>query len=261
MSLQVRPARSADAPELAELLNAIIARGGTTALQNPFTPARLDETYLTGPDVLSCVVAVDSDSGRLEGFQTLIREAHLPEGWGDIGTFSRVGGTQKGVGSALFAATLEKAAALGLAGINAQIRADNAGGLAFYGKMGFEDYQVDRAVPLQDGRPVDRINKRYALNDEMAKSRAGLASLKSRGGPAIAAHEHCKRHRAEIEASDLVGCFYCCETYPPPLIDEWTDEGSSAICPKCGIDSVIGTASGYPAGDRNFLKQMNAIWF
>jgi L-amino acid N-acyltransferase YncA len=163
MSIAVRPAASADAPELAELLNGIIARGGTTALQTAFTPERLDRTYLTGPDVLSCVVAVDGESGRLEGFQTLIREAHLPEGWGDIGTFTRVGGTQKGIGSALFAATRECARALGLAGMNAEIRADNEGGLAFYGKMGFQDHDVARAVPLKDGRPVDRIHKRYPL--------------------------------------------------------------------------------------------------
>lgn len=164
MSLEIRPATSADAPALAELLNGIIARGGTTALERPFTAERLDLTYLTGPDVLSCVVAVDTASGRLEGFQTLIREAHLPEGWGDIGTFSRVGGTQRGIGSALFAATRERARALGLAGLNAEIRADNEGGLAFYGKMGFQDHDVARAVPLQDATPVDRIHKRYNLN-------------------------------------------------------------------------------------------------
>jgi L-amino acid N-acyltransferase YncA len=164
MALTVRPVTSADAPELAELLNAIIARGGTTALEQSFTPEQLDETYLTGPEVISCVVAVDAESGRLEGFQTLIREDDIPEDWGDIGTFTRVDGIQKGVGSALFAATRERARALGLAGLNATIRADNSGGLTFYGKMGFEDYGVERAVPLKDGTPIDRIRKRYLLN-------------------------------------------------------------------------------------------------
>lgn len=174
MSIAIRPVTSADAPELAELLNGIIARGGTTALQKPFTPGPLDETYLTGPDVLSCFVAVDGASGQLEGFQTLIREAHLPADWGDIGTFSRVGGTQRGVGSALFAATSERARALGLSGLNATIRADNEGGLAFYGKLGFQDHDVDRAIPLGDGTPVDRINKRYSLlQDSVPERRVG----------------------------------------------------------------------------------------
>jgi len=164
VSLRVRPVTSADAPELAELLNAIIARGGTTALEQPFTPERLDETYLTGPKVLSCVVALDSDSGRIEGFQALTREPYIPDDWGDIGTFTRVHGIQRGVGSALFAATRDRARALGLAAINAKIRADNTGGLTFYGKLGFEDYKVDRAIPLGDGKPIDRINKRYVLD-------------------------------------------------------------------------------------------------
>lgn len=261
MSIAVRPVTAADAPELAALINAIIARGGTTALERAFTPERLDETYLTGPDVLSCMVAVDRETGRLEGFQTLIREAHLPEGWGDIGTFSRVGGTQRGVGSALFAATRERARALGLAGLNATIRADNEGGLAFYGKMGFQDHDVDRAVPLGDGRPVDRINKRYPLDDKMAEVRDALARIRSQSGPAIEAHERCSKHRAEIEASQVAGCFYCCETYPPSAIDEWVDDDETAMCPKCGIDSVIGDSSGFPAGSRDFLKHMNSVWF
>jgi L-amino acid N-acyltransferase YncA len=163
MAVEVRPVREADAADLAELLNEIIARGGTTALEEPFTPASLAETYLTGPDVISCMVAVDRASGRLLGFQTLIREDHLPEDVGDIGTFARVGGTQRGVGTALFAATRAAADAKGLSAINATIRADNTGGLAFYGRMGFIDHSVRPAIPLKDGRPVDRINKRYSL--------------------------------------------------------------------------------------------------
>ena len=152
-----------DARELAELLNAIIAQGGTTALEDPFTPERLAEAYLVGPAVLCCFVAIDRATGRLEGFQTLGRYPGLPYDVGDIGTFARIDGKQRGVGSALFAATRERALRLGLTAINATIRADNVGGLAFYGKMGFEDHSVTPAVPLREGRPVDRVNKRFRL--------------------------------------------------------------------------------------------------
>jgi len=162
--LEVRPVTSDDAPELTELLNAVITRGGTTALEQPFTPEQLDATYLTGPKVLSCVVAAGSETGRLEGFQTLTKEPYVPDDWGDIGTFTRIDGIQRGVGSALFAATRDRARALGLAAINAKIRADNAGGLTFYSKLGFEDYRADRAIPLADGTPMDRLHKRYMLN-------------------------------------------------------------------------------------------------
>lgn len=163
MDVEVRAARREDAAGLAELLNGVIARGGTTALEEPFTPERLDATYLTGPEVICCVVAVDPASGRHEGFQTLGRYPGLPDGYGDIGTFARVGGTQRGVGRALFAATQAEARRLGLAGINATIRADNTGGLQFYSRLGFVDHSVRQALPLKDGTVVDRISKRYAL--------------------------------------------------------------------------------------------------
>jgi L-amino acid N-acyltransferase YncA len=161
--IDIRDATPDDAPELAELLNAIIARGGTTALEEPFTPERLAEAYLIGSSVLCCFVAVDRETGRLEGFQTLGRYPELPDDIGDIGTFARIDGKQRGVGSALFAATAERASQLGLSAINATIRADNVGGLTFYGKMGFEDHSVAHGVPLKDGRLVDRVSKRFIL--------------------------------------------------------------------------------------------------
>lgn len=162
-AVEIREATAGDAAELAELLNAIIAAGGTTALETPYTPERLADRYLVGETVLCCFVAVDRETGRLEGFQTLGREDGLPEEIGDIGTFARIDGKQRGVGSALFAATRERARQLGLTAINATIRADNTGGLTFYGKQGFRDHSVTPAVPLKDGRPVDRVNKRYSL--------------------------------------------------------------------------------------------------
>jgi len=169
----VRPVRSTDAAEAADLLNAIIARGGTTALETPYSPEHLADVYLTGPNVLCCFAALDGETGRIEGFQTLCRDRDLGPDWGDIGTFSRVGGTQRGVGTAMFAATRARAVDLGLTGINATIRADNEGGLAFYSKMGFADYKVDRAIPLKDGTPVDRISKRYVLHAGQDRLRSG----------------------------------------------------------------------------------------
>jgi L-amino acid N-acyltransferase YncA len=163
VSLTIRPFQPDDAPELTELLNAIIARGGTTALQEAFTPQQLAETYLDGPNVLACFVAVDSATGRIEGFQTLGRYPNLPDDIGDVGTFARVDGSQRGVGSALFSAMVERAQALGLSAINATIRADNAGGLTFYGKQGFVDHTVTADIPLKDGTPVDRVHKRFVL--------------------------------------------------------------------------------------------------
>lgn len=76
----------------------------------------------------------------------------------------------------------------------------------------------------------------------------------------IHAHKHCIRHRAELEASDMCSCFYCLSMYPPNEILKWIDDGQTALCPKCSIDSVIGSASGYSI-TREFLQRMHDHWF
>jgi hypothetical protein len=74
------------------------------------------------------------------------------------------------------------------------------------------------------------------------------------------AHKRSIYHRAEILGSGLCGCFGCLETFEPRVIEEWTDKGDTALCPFCGIDSVIGDASGYPITEE-FLTAMEARWF
>lgn len=74
----------------------------------------------------------------------------------------------------------------------------------------------------------------------------------------IAAHKHCANNRHEIIASEKCGCFHCIAVFESSEVKLWFDE--MAFCPRCGIDSVIGSASGYPL-TREFLSQMNAHWF
>lgn len=165
MSLIVRPATRADAAGMAELINAIIAIGGTTAYEDAFDAASMDAAYISLPELVSCFVA--EEDGQLLGFQGLMWSFDpadpLPDGWATIGTFARVGLTQRGVGSALFAETVKAARQAGVVVIDATIRADNTGGLAFYARQGFTDYDRLVGVPLKDGRPVDRIRKRYDI--------------------------------------------------------------------------------------------------
>ena len=78
--------------------------------------------------------------------------------------------------------------------------------------------------------------------------------------PIVSAHKHSSNHRDELMASELSGCFYCLEIYPPTEIYEWTDEGQCAIGAKCGIDSVIGSKSAFPI-TKEFLQQMRTHWF
>jgi hypothetical protein len=76
----------------------------------------------------------------------------------------------------------------------------------------------------------------------------------------IIAHKHCSIHRGELNRSSLCGCFYCGAIFPPSDIVEWIDDEQTAICPQCPVDSVIGSASGYPITPE-FLQRMHDHWF
>ena len=77
-----------------------------------------------------------------------------------------------------------------------------------------------------------------------------------------AAHRHSSNHRKELERSEICGCFHCCRTFTATVIEEWLDDGNgTALCPYCGIDSVIGSTSGYPVGEQQFLQAMRLRWF
>ncbi|SEF53495.1 hypothetical protein SAMN05421819_0338 [Bryocella elongata] len=75
-----------------------------------------------------------------------------------------------------------------------------------------------------------------------------------------AAHKHCSLHRAEIESSEVCGCFCCGAIYSPAEIVAWVDDAQTAICPHCPVDSIIGSASGYPI-TKEFLEAMHTRWF
>lgn len=74
------------------------------------------------------------------------------------------------------------------------------------------------------------------------------------------AHSYSIHHIEHIKKSYYCGCFYCMEIFRPFQINFWIDNNDTAICPYCGIDSVIGDYSGYPV-TKDFLKAMNKRWF
>ncbi len=76
----------------------------------------------------------------------------------------------------------------------------------------------------------------------------------------IEAHRHSSNHRDEILKSKICGCYDCLKIFKPDDITEWLVNGSCAMCPKCGIDSVLGDKSGFPI-TKEFLTNMNKYWF
>src|SRR5439155_18943854 len=74
-------------------------------------------------------------------------------------------------------------------------------------------------------------------------------------------HQHSSHNRSEIEASERCGCFYCEQIFAPSSVRDWYENEveTTAACPRCGIDSVIGDAA---ASMRpSLLIEMHAYWF
>jgi L-amino acid N-acyltransferase YncA len=155
--MTVRAATPADAPAMADILNQIIALGGTTAHEDPKSVETILADYVTGPDVLASVVALDA--GRVIGWQSV----ELWQGDAHIGTFVTPGVQARGAGAAMFALTRAMLSGSGVTAIIASIRADNVPGLAYYARLGFADFARDPDFALRDGRVVGRVHRRYDL--------------------------------------------------------------------------------------------------
>jgi hypothetical protein len=89
---------------------------------------------------------------------------------------------------------------------------------------------------------------------------------------------HSYQNRAEVERSESCACFWCYARFKPSEITLWSDSidpddedpgrlrpdsdrfrGTTAICPRCRNEDVIGSASGYDLTD-DFLRALNKYW-
>lgn len=85
----------------------------------------------------------------------------------------------------------------------------------------------------------------------------------------IEAHKFSNNNMEQLKKDNKCGCFYCLKIFSPKEIEEWLfseeennsyDKYGTAVCPYCGIDSVIGESSGYPI-TKEFLSRMKKYWF
>ncbi len=77
-------------------------------------------------------------------------------------------------------------------------------------------------------------------------------------------HQFSSFHRNIILQSKTCGCFYCLSMFKPTQITEWIDEdesgiGQTALCPFCGIDSVVADQSA--SITLELLSKMKKYWF
>lgn len=145
MAILIRQAVADDASALCEIINPLIAAGGTTAHKTPFTPDRMIRHYIAPPRSISCAVAL-SDGVPL-GFQALewadpdwTGEGKLPDDWAVVASFVSKDAQGQGIGAALFDETRRMARQVGVAAIDATIRRYNRAGLTYYSRIGFVDH-------------------------------------------------------------------------------------------------------------------------
>lgn len=76
----------------------------------------------------------------------------------------------------------------------------------------------------------------------------------------VAAHRHSYRNRVEIEQSTRCGCFSCSRVFDATEVEDYIDDGETALCPYCDVDSVVGDASGIELNPI-VLNELNKMYF
>lgn len=86
----------------------------------------------------------------------------------------------------------------------------------------------------------------------------------------VDAHKWSTHQRERYYAKDIVGCFYCEDQFQAADIEDWCDERGvkrcTALCPSCGIDSVISISDTLKIGVGReefdeLLSEMKKYWF
>ena len=99
------------------------------------------------------------------------------------------------------------------------------------------------------------------MNGEEDELRAQFAERKSKMPQHIVeAHKFSWKHKAQILASKQCGCFYCRQLFSPGEIEGWLEREGTAICPRCGIDSVLPEKPGVHL-TAELLEEMHRYWF
>jgi len=75
-------------------------------------------------------------------------------------------------------------------------------------------------------------------------------------------HNHASYHKDILISEGSGHCFYCLKSFKTNEVTEWIDRGLTALCPHCGIDSVLPLCSIDILKKYDLdLKDMNELWF
>jgi hypothetical protein len=73
------------------------------------------------------------------------------------------------------------------------------------------------------------------------------------------AHLRSLNNRQVLAGGGKCGCFHCLATFDADQVTEWVDEGSTALCPRCHIDTVLSARA--DSIDQMFLRRMRDFYF
>jgi hypothetical protein len=71
--------------------------------------------------------------------------------------------------------------------------------------------------------------------------------------------KYSSKNKEHINSSKNCACYFCLAQFEPKEIKEWIDEGKTALCPNCKIDSVLGDS--VVDLDKEFLEKSSKYWF
>jgi L-amino acid N-acyltransferase YncA len=159
-SVVIRDARIDDAEGIVAILNPIIVARCYTALDTPVTVEEEREFIRTFPARGIFLVAIDTTSNRIVGFQTVSPFAdftHAFDHVGVIGTFVDLALRRQGIARGLFEATFDAARRKGYEKFFTYVRADNEAALHAYLRQGFRIVGTAEQQAKVDGRYIDEV--------------------------------------------------------------------------------------------------------
>ncbi len=82
----------------------------------------------------------------------------------------------------------------------------------------------------------------------------------------IDARRHSIKNWGDLSRSTICGCYHCGTIFLSNEIYQWVGldgksaDDATAICPFCGMNSVIAESAAYPL-KKDFLEYMKGYWF
>ncbi len=68
------------------------------------------------------------------------------------------------------------------------------------------------------------------------------------------------RNRTSLAGAARMGCYFCMQLFPANTVEEWADDGETAVCPYCNVDALIAETPSVQLNEE-LLARMMERWF